>query len=201
VTTTELRRALPFLFVPLVLFLVGCGIAPWGPLASSAAETPTAAAESPTAAAESPTAAAPSPAAAAASPEPSASLTPFPPGSEDLQRGEEAWRAAGVGSYHWQVRFGCECLLTGPVQVTVVDGRATEVLTPSGPMPLDRVAGFPLTVDDLYAVAHEAIAQGGTAKATWGTVLGIPATLQTDPIPQAIDDELSITVSSFEPTP
>jgi hypothetical protein len=165
---TEVRRALPFLLLPLVLFLVGCSLTPWGLLSSPPAQ-------------------------------------PAPTSDGQLAEGRARWQAAGIRSYHWRVAFGCECLLSGgPVQVTVVDGLVTDVAGPRGPVQLEDVAGFPLTVDAVFEQAQQAIDGGGTADATWsgvGNAFGIPGTLLIDPIKQAVDDELSVSVQSFEPTP
>jgi hypothetical protein len=172
VTATELRRALPFLVIPLVLFLAGCGLLPWG----------------------------------LGGPGGPASSGPVV-GDPSLPAHLAAWRAAGTTSYQWDVSFGCECMLSGPVRITVVDGKATEVRTPGRLVPLDDVTGFPLTIDDLYAKAQAAIDGGGTVSAEWGSIPGwqgaaaIPSKLLIDPIKDAIDDELSVSVLGFSPAP
>ena len=123
------------------------------------------------------------------------------PGPDPMVEALRAWRAAGISDYTWQIRFSCECTLTDPLEVTVVDGNVTRVRTPTADVPLANVQGLPLTVDTLLQSAIDAERAGGTAGATWPSDNGVPSELHTDPDPNAVDDERSITVSRFDPVP
>jgi Family of unknown function (DUF6174) len=155
---TEIRRALPFLVVVLLLFVAGCSLIP--------SLVPT-----------------------NASPE-------VLPAELAVQR--EAWRAAGVTDYEWDVSFACECGLGGPTTITVVAGKPVKVVNNGRQVDLATVEGFPLTVDALFADAARTIAGGGTAQATWAGG-GVPKTMNLDRDLRAIDDELFVTVNSFTP--
>jgi hypothetical protein len=155
----ELRRALPFLAISLLVFVAGCGLLPFG--------------------------------------------TPVPggPAGAEIAAHQRQWQQQGVGSYVWQVSFLCECGISGQATITVVDGMVTEATNPAGPLPIDDVASFPLTVDGLFTEALRTLADGGSVDVTWGGPSGLPTSMFLDRDLQAIDDELSVSVDTFEPTP
>lgn len=127
-------------------------------------------------------------------------VTPSPVNPRaDLAAHRQAWTSRGVTTYAWTVSFGCECVINGPVEVTVAAGVATDATMSGAPIPIAQLSGFPLTVDALYAEAQAALDGGGTITATWGDG-GLPATILIDPIPNAVDDELSVTVTTFVPS-
>jgi hypothetical protein len=164
----ELRRALPFLLLPLVLALAGCGILPW-PMTGAASS---------------------------AQPPLRASVT-----LDELAARRAAWAASGPGTYTWRVSYSCECAVSGPVTITVVDGIATRATGEGGVIALDRLTGFPLTVTALLDRAIEAVQGGGEVTATWQGPVGAPNAMLLDPIPNAVDDEVSVTVVGLVPGP
>lgn len=121
------------------------------------------------------------------------------PVSDDLATHQRAWASGGVTSYTWQVTFGCECLLSGPTTVTVVDGAPVEVMGGMGVVRPEDIEGFPLTIDALYAEARRTLEGGGTVAVTWDPASGLPVTMQLDRDLQAVDDELFVTVDSVTP--
>ena len=135
-------------------------------------------------------------------------ITDFEPGparAGGVDPGVEAkvreWQARGISSYQWQVTFSCECVLSGPTTITVVDGVATEIRNPLIDVRPEDVAGFPLTVDALYAEALRTLEAGGTLDAVWERGTGLPITMLLDRDTRAIDDELAVDVVSLVPTP
>ena len=125
-----------------------------------------------------------------------APATPLAALPADLAAHRDGWLRGGARDYTWGFQLGCECGISGEYTVTVVDGQATEIQQPPR---IEPGIDLPVrTVDDLYAKAAETIAQGGEVHATWGDG-GIPTSITFDPIPNAIDDELSVTVGSFTP--
>jgi hypothetical protein len=109
------------------------------------------------------------------------------------------WLAQGTWSYEWRVTFACECTLSGPTTITVVNGEVTAVSNPRVAVRPDEVEGFPLTVDALYDEALRTLEEGGTAEATWDAASGLPRTLFLDRDRNSIDDELRVTVESLVP--
>jgi len=115
----------------------------------------------------------------------------------DLAARRDAWLRLGPVDYTWVIQMGCECGLNGEYTITVVDGQVTEI---GWPPRMEPGVELPVkTVDDLYAKAAETIAEGGEVHADRGDG-GIPTTITYDPVPNAIDDELSLTVKSFTPS-
>lgn len=137
-------------------------------------------------------------------PVPTSVPTPAPatgtpaPGAGPFTAALAAWQARGIDSYTWQVSFGCECLLNGPVTIVVEGGTVTGVSASGSTFGADQLTGFPLTVDAVLARAIDAIAGGGTADVTWRQD-GLPETLRLDPVKDAVDDELTVSVLAFAP--
>jgi hypothetical protein len=116
----------------------------------------------------------------------------------DLAAQRDAWLRLGPREYTWVIQYGCECGLNGEYTITVVDGQVTEIGWP--PRAEAEIGELPVgTVDELYAKAAETIGEGGEVHATWGDG-GLPTSITFDPVPNAIDDELSVTVVSLTPS-
>jgi hypothetical protein len=126
--------------------------------------------------------------------------SPVAPPDAELAAHHQAWMSRGIASYAWTISFGCECAINGPVEVTVTGGVATAATMDGRPVPLAQVSAFPLTVDAVYAKARAALDGGGTITPAWGSG-GLPTAILIDPIPNAVDDELSVTVNAFVPAP
>ena len=137
---------------------------------------------------------------------PSGGAPPMPVGTPtaavraDLADHLAQWRARGLASYGWTVSFGCECSINGPLAVTVTGGVPVKAVTQGAVVVIRDVSAFPLTVDALYVQAIAALDGGGTVTVTWGDG-GIPTRILIDPIPNAIDDELTVTVTAFAAAP
>ncbi len=117
----------------------------------------------------------------------------------DLEAHEARWRASGIDSYELLISFACFCPATGAVRVTVAAGQVTSAV------PVDRtlrhvdLSYYPLTIDAIYERARATIAGGGKVDLLYDEVTGVPTTIAFDPVPQAIDDELEVSVESFAP--
>ena len=134
-------------------------------------------------------------------PQPSALARPAGPVPGTLEEQLAAWRATGPASYTWQVEFSCECGLSGRKEITVVDGKVTKVQSPTGEIPLSDLADAPLTVDAILVKGLEATKNGGGVTGSWSGTNGLPSELSIDPVPNAIDDELSLRVVRLDPAP
>ena len=86
----------------------------------------------------------------------------------------------------------------GPIRVEVIDGRATNVTYPDA-MSEQILPQIPmLTVGDFFERARSVLADGGNVEVELDEFYGYPLTMTLDPIPEAIDDEMSIAVQSIE---
>lgn len=87
----------------------------------------------------------------------------------------------------------------GPVRVEVVDGRAANVTYPDE-ISEQILPQIPmLTVVDFFERARSVLGDGGGVEVDFDEFYGYPLTMTLDPIPEAIDDEMSIVVRSVEP--
>ena len=176
----ELRRAIPFLLLPLLLLAAGCQLLPPGFLV--------------------PASPSPGPVAEVTF-DPFVERTPDAVTLESLEAQVDAWEAEGIDSYQWQVRLACFCPVHEPVDVVVEDGAVVSAVRIDGTsIEPDDLANRFLTVDQLFAEMRAAIERGGTVEAAYGE-LGQPQVIGLDLIPRAVDDELTIETAGFAPTP
>jgi hypothetical protein len=127
--------------------------------------------------------------------------SPAPPGSvavPDLRERRAAWEASGIDDYDLRLTFLCECSLSGPVDVSVRGGVPVRATTERGPIPRDGLVIHPLTIERLYTDAIRTLATGGTVDATWDAT-GLLTMLHIEPSPNAIDDELDVTIDRLMP--
>ena len=87
----------------------------------------------------------------------------------------------------------------GSVVVEVANDQAVDVAYPEQTLATVLPSIPLLTVDDMFERARSTIANGGTIEVTFDESYGYPSVLSFDPIPEAIDDEFSVLVSSVEP--
>lgn len=125
------------------------------------------------------------------------------PGGQDAPESPQAlWDAQGPDSYRYTLQVGCFCLtdMTRPVVIEVRDGAVAGVTYAD-----DGSAADPAlfeqydSVEDLFAVIGEAEAQNpARLDVTYDEALGVPLSVDIDISEQMADEELTLTVSSFE---
>lgn len=87
----------------------------------------------------------------------------------------------------------------GLIQVEVVNGVATNVVYPDA-ITEQILPQIPiLTVNDFFDRARKVLAEGGSVEVDFDEAYGYPLVMTLDPIPNAIDDEMSIAVRSVDP--
>jgi hypothetical protein len=189
----ELRRAIPFLAIPMVAFALavlvsGCGFG--SPSTASTTAGPTVA----------PTASAPS----APNPTPVAAITESPKPAEGLDRiarHRATWEAAGIDTYRISLRFGCFCNFGDgrPLDVQVVDGKVVAAAVNGEPVHKRDWRGFPMTVDALFDYAVAAKADADEFDIEFDRTLGYPSVIDVDQIRNADDDEFRVDVTRLVP--
>lgn len=132
------------------------------------------------------------------------SSTAFDPEASDpatlasLDAAAAAWRADGPARYRLRYFQTCFCPSSGPMEVTVHDGR---VVRADG-----GVAAYALTVDDLFAQARALLAERDSILAGGGrldvrlsrTTPRLPIHISADPYPSMVDDESAVEILGFE---
>lgn len=87
----------------------------------------------------------------------------------------------------------------GPIRVEVVDGEVINVSYPDAMTEQILPQISLVTVSDFFERARSVLEEGGLVEAEFDEAYGYPLTMTLDPIPDAIDDEMSVVVRSVEP--
>lgn len=119
-----------------------------------------------------------------------------------LEAARARWADAGVDAYRFTFARGCECAQewTGPFTVEVRDG-AIVAATRRG-VPLDPADDALLTLDGVFAFAVGALAADPYRfEATYDARYGFPERISVDYAERAVDDEIDLFVTDFEPLP
>jgi hypothetical protein len=118
-----------------------------------------------------------------------------------LRQAEQRWVQAGVQNYTIVVQRLCFCGYTRPVRVTVrqgqivsrVDAETGEVAPPQANN-ITEVLG-------LFALIRDAIDRDAyRLTVTYDGTTGIPLQINIDYIGNAVDDELNVRASEFQPS-
>ncbi len=123
----------------------------------------------------------------------------------EYQRNRDAWNDAGLQTYSYQLFVSCFCPIgPSPAVVSVDNGTITSVVwadtTGSGGRDPDSLYG--LTIDDLFDVVANAIeVEADELLVEYDADRNFPATISIDFYFNAIDDEVSYTVSAFTEGP
>jgi len=118
----------------------------------------------------------------------------------DLGLHRATWKRLGIDDYSMTVIYGCDCDLAGrPIVVTVAGGQLVSASDAGVALDLDRLIGFPATVDALFDYAASN-ANAGKIEFAWDDELGLPTAIGIDPDLEARDDEVRIAVQDFAVT-
>ena len=112
----------------------------------------------------------------------------------------EIWQALGIDDYSFEITRSCFCppQSIGPFLVTVEDGVATSVLFEGAAADEQFTTGLPRTIDDVFQRLLD-LEDAAEVVVAWDAEHGFPSHADVDPIPNAIDDEFSLLVTSFTP--
>ena len=113
---------------------------------------------------------------------------------DELGRNAERWAASGITRYAFTYRPSCFCDTTP--HLVVVDGGTTRIdgspVDPSQPLHDWIPAGVP----GLFALVRQAI-DGDEVSTTYDPATGVPTAMDSDPMQNAIDDELAFTITDW----
>jgi hypothetical protein len=121
----------------------------------------------------------------------------FGPGSElhQLHRHRDAWRALGITSYDFDYWKGCFCEPPRTMRIQVRDGLVTAAEFTDNGEQVSNLDHVP-TIDSLFARMESQLSYNYKLDIKYHSTLRYPAEIRGD-IPQAIDDEFTITVTNF----
>ena len=133
-----------------------------------------------------------------------AACSPF--ARPELSRARERWQAAHVNHYRYKLNVGCFCGFTEkmPLTIEVKEGQLVSMSYQDGsPVSAQDAPMFAQyeTIDALFDFTEESMARADEMKAEYDATYGFPSEVQIDFIKNAADDELTLSVSDFEPLP
>lgn len=127
-------------------------------------------------------------------------------GASEYDQNLAKWQAADISHYRFELFIGCFCpfaedmpltveVLNGEiVSITRADGSPVEATDPSR-----GVYESYATIDRLFAeLKADLSGEADEVVVTYDPTYGFPVNISIDQIKEAIDDELSLQVSSFE---
>lgn len=120
-------------------------------------------------------------------------LTPKQPLMADFDRNLATWQASGITRYAFTYTPFCFCMIGSHLIVSDgteirIDGVAVGAMEPP--------SGAPVGVEGLFAIVQRAI-KGDYSTIGYDESTGVPMTMDSDPIGNGIDDELSVKVSDW----
>lgn len=108
------------------------------------------------------------------------------------------WQASGHGDYTIVVEPRCFCGFQGAVEVDVVDGAQVAVRPRHPDMTAAAFDGLDATVGGIFDAIADSIASG-EVDVSYDPDDGHPTFAALDPMPDAVDDEITYHVLSLEP--
>ena len=123
-----------------------------------------------------------------------------------LASARNRWRNANVSHYRYNLAVGCFCAFTQkmPLTVEVQNGALRSMVYRDGmPVSAEEMQIFApySTIDNLFGFTAETLRKADDVKAGYDATYGFPANVQIDFIRNAADDELTLTVTNFQPLP
>jgi hypothetical protein len=120
--------------------------------------------------------------------------------ADDLRRAEARWTRASVLDYQVVVRNSCFCGYTRPVRLTVSDGVVVSKVDAETGEPAPPFANA-RDIPELFDLIRDALARDAySLNVTYDADYGFPVQINIDYIGNAVDDELNVSVSGFQPT-
>jgi hypothetical protein len=121
----------------------------------------------------------------------------------ELSKNREKWTSSGISHYRFELTISCFCPFfeVNPVTVEVKDGKIVSMTDVSGqPLKEEFRSSFEsaATIEGLFAIAEENIANADEVEVTYDAQYGFPASIVVDRIKMAVDDEISYYASAFE---
>lgn len=130
-------------------------------------------------------------------------------GGSELSRDRQKWQDANITHYRFSLIIGCECMFAGqlPATVEVQNGEVVSIIGSDGnPIsmtdPMNVLIVRYATIDRLFSeLESDAVKEAYKLTVTYDSAYGFPAEINIDFIESAVDDELRLSASAFEPLP
>lgn len=124
----------------------------------------------------------------------------------ELDQNRARWDSAGVAHYTFKLTVSCFCPFAEimPITVEVQDGKIVSMRDVNGEAVEGEFRQYieeAATVEGLFTVAEENLANADQAEVTYDAQYGFPASITVDRIKMAVDDEISYYVRAFQILP
>ncbi len=124
----------------------------------------------------------------------------------ELSQNREKWRTANISHYRFELSVGCFCPFGQqmPLTIEVQNGQVVSMAYNDGSIvPENERKSFEQyeTIDALFDYTASVIGKADEIKINYNPTYGFPSNVQIDFIKNALDDELWLSVQSFEPLP
>jgi hypothetical protein len=127
----------------------------------------------------------------------------------EFSRNQAKWQDADISHYRFELNVGCFCAFRSqmPATVEVQDGEIVSITGADGkPIlvsdPLNEYVLRFATIDRLFSeLESDSFREADKITVTYDPTYGFPSDVSIDFIELAVDDELYLSVSAFEPLP
>lgn len=121
----------------------------------------------------------------------------------EFNRNYEKWQMANISHYRFSLGVSCFCAFTQkmPLSIEVKDGQVVSMTYNDGSAVPDSEREFFAryeTINALFDYTKGAMADADEIHIQYDSTYGFPSSVQIDFIKNAMDDELSLYVQSFE---
>ena len=136
-------------------------------------------------------------------------LTACSLGGTELSHNKDKWQDANIAHYRFELSVGCFCAFRSqmPVTVEVQDGEIVSMIGNDGTSmsltdPLNEYILKYATIDRLFSeLESDSVQKADKLTVTYDSTYGFPSEISIDFIELAVDEELYLSVSAFEPLP
>jgi hypothetical protein len=126
--------------------------------------------------------------------------------STELEKNLQTWQDSGITHYRFSLNIGCFCAFRNqmPVTVEVQNDEIISMTYPDGTLvattdPNYEIFSRHATIERIFSELEAGLAgDADEVTVTYDSAHGFPSDIYFDYIKDAIDDELSLTVSEFE---
>jgi len=129
--------------------------------------------------------------------------------SDELTHNRKKWQDANITHYRFQLTVGCFCPFGGqnPFTVEVQNGEVISMVDTNGDVvsavdPMNEFVFKYATIDRLFSeLDSDSVRDADKLTVTYDPIYGFPSEISIDFIELAVDDELYLSASAFEPLP
>ncbi len=126
--------------------------------------------------------------------------------NRDFNAAQSRWQNSNISHYRYNLNVGCFCGFTDrmPLSIEVSNGSVRSIAYNDGtPVPSEQLQYFERysTIDSLFNFTGETLRKADEVHASYDPIYGFPSSVQIDFYKNAVDDELALTITGFQPLP